>query len=88
VEKKLSFIAFCTVGMTVMLILNLVVTESVVVPNSHEYNTGNQNMITELLYNFESGNGYQPFPNMLNITLTLALGLLGGIFAYSRVVAK
>ena len=72
--------------MTIALLLNFVVAESYVMPNSHEYNTGNPNMIVELLYSLESGNGYQPFPNVLTITLTLVAGLIGGIVAYSRVV--
>lgn len=87
-KRKLTFIAFCAVGMTAALLLNFVVTESLVVTNSHKYNTGNPHMLVELLYNFESGNGYQPFPNMLNIILTFALGLIAGIFVYSKISRK
>lgn len=87
-NKKLTFIASCAAGMIAALLLNFVVTESFVVTNSHKYNTGNANIIVELLYNFESGNGYQPFPNMLNIILTLALGLIAGIFVYSKILRK
>lgn len=80
---------FCIVGMAVALLLNYaVLTPLVFIPDECYYHTNEPGFLVELLFSFDSENGYHTFPNMLNLIVTLILGLIAGVFAYSRMLGR
>ena len=80
--NSIKYAGFCLLGIGMAFAANYFIFLCFVLPNAHNYNTGDSNSVIELLYDFPSSNGYGPEPSMLNIALTFIIGTLIGFFAF------
>jgi len=75
----------CVIGLVAAFVLDLFIA-GMIIPDPCEYHSKETTWIFDLFYRKTSDEGYHPSPTTFNYVLTIALGLLLGIFINKQVV--
>jgi hypothetical protein len=77
---KITRLLLCSFsGILCAFILNFIL-ESVAIPDPCYYHARDTTKLFALFYKMESSEGFHPSPTLFNTLLTLAIGILAGIF--------
>lgn len=82
---KISGFLFCLfLGLLTAFVLHFMI-EGILIPDPCVYHGEKTSKIFDLFYKMTSDEGYHPSPTTFNYVLTIALGLLLGIFINKQV---
>ena len=82
---RIAMLAFCYfLGLLTAFFLHLMI-EGILIPDPCAYHVKKTSKAFDLFYKMTSGEGYHPSPTIFNYVLTIAIGIVLGIFINKQV---